>query len=169
MKDYKTFLSEQVELNEKVKTSQSVTVAGVGSDKKDTIASTTGLTVKVDGIDKVSFIKSLTDRTIYNFDSLISGFEALSTYTIRPEEKAVFKRTLEQMRNDDPRKEGLVRELENISALPHSSDKMMRTQNVLSTLNNIALEMGEGSLSSKQLRPELFIPNQTRRTFDGRG
>ena len=161
MKDYRTFLSEQVELNEKAKNSLSTLSGSLGgaADKANTIASTRGVTVKVDPSD-VSMIKAISDRTVYNFDALLSGFEALSSYTIRPEEKANYKRTLSQLRDEDPRKMNILQELENIMVLPASADRTYRTQNVLNTLNSIATEMGQGSLSYDQVQPQTYIPGR---------
>ena len=158
MKDYKTFLSEQVELNEKVKTSKSVTVAGVGSDKKDTIASTTGVTVRIDGIGKLDFVRSLTDKTTYNMGDFLKNFKGLSNYMIRPEEAKAYKQTLQQMKDSDPRKVKIAMELENVMTLPASADRTYRTQNVLSELEGIATEMQQGSVSYDDVQPTTFIP-----------
>ena len=158
MKDYKTFLSEQIELTEKVKTSKSVADFGVGSDKSGTIASTSGSTVKVDGIDTLNFIKTLTDRTTYNMGDFLSNFEGLSNYTIRPEEARAYKQTLQQMKDTDPRKEKIATELQNIMTLPASADRTYRTQNVLSELDGIATEMQPGSVSYNDVQPRTFTP-----------
>tara|TARA_R110000851_G_scaffold101557_1_gene217712 strand:+ start:10890 stop:11402 length:513 start_codon:yes stop_codon:yes gene_type:complete len=162
MKDYRTFISEQVDLTEKASNTLSFATPEVGgaSDKANTIASTRGVTVRVDGIDKVSFIKSLTDKTTYNMGDFLSNFEGLSNYTIRPEEAKAYKETLQQMRDNDPRKEKIARELQNVMTLPASADRTYRTQNVLNQLGNIATEMQSGSVSYGEVQPQTFIPGR---------
>jgi len=164
MKDYKTFLSEQVDLTEKASNTLSFVTPEVGgaADKANTIASTRGVTVRVDGIDKVSFIKSLTDKTTYNMGDFLKNFKGLSNYMIRPEEAKAYKQTLQQMRDNDPRKEKIAMELENVMTLPASADRTYRTQNVLSELEGIATEMQQGSVSYRDVQPKTFYPTKSR-------
>jgi len=160
MKDYKTFLSEQVELNEKAGNKLSVLPGALGgaADKANTIASTRGVTVLVNPSSSSELIRNISDRTVYNFDSFLKGFESLTNYTIRPEEASAYKATLKQMSDSDPRKLKIAQELENIMTLPASEDRTHRTQNILNTIKGIATEMGEGSVSYDYVQPQTFIP-----------
>ena len=169
MKEYKKFLSDQFELTEKLQTlSNTKPVAGSGVDAKDTIASTRGVSVKIEPSD-INLIKSLDNRAVYNFTSFLQNFADLSNMVISAEQAEGYKQALDRMNDSDPRKLRLMQEIENAMLMPKSADRTTKVSNILTTINSIAMEMGQNSLSYDQVQPETFRPDMTNRTFGRRG
>ena len=79
------------------------------------------------------------------------------------------KQVLDQMDDSDSRKLTLMQEIENAMLMPKSAERTTKVSNVLASINNIAMEMGQNSLSKDQMEPRTYIPNTTNRTFGRRG
>ena len=169
MKNYKKFLSEQVELTEKLQTlPKTAPLSGSGTDKANTIASTRGVSVKVEPSD-VTLIKAIDSRSVYNFSNFLQNFADLSNMVISAEQAKGYKQVLDQMDDSDPRKLTLMQEIENAMLMPKSAERTTKVSNVLASINSIAMEMGQNSLSYDQVQPQTYIPDMTNRTFGRRG
>tara|TARA_R110002124_G_scaffold128872_2_gene290001 strand:- start:498 stop:998 length:501 start_codon:yes stop_codon:yes gene_type:complete len=164
MKDYKTFLSEQVDLNEKV---LSVPAPGV-SDKAGSIASMRGSTVRVDNPNSFDFVRNHIIKTTYNFTNFIDGlnqnFGSLSgTMVVNPEQAKAYKETLKRMDDSDPKKAELAYRIDKMLLLPASADRTEKSQQILRELDGIAMDMQPSNVvSSDDFLPKTFYPTKSR-------
>lgn len=154
MKNYKKFISEQVELAEKL---QTLPKEGDGSDKADSIAGTKGVSVKVEP-SGVALINAIDSRSVYNFSNFLQNFADLSNMVISADQAKGYKQVLDQMDDSDSRKLTLMQEIENAMLMPKSAERTTKVSNVLASINNIAMEMGQNSLSYDDVQPVRFIP-----------
>ena len=172
MKDYKKFISEQVELTEKLQALGTVKpTSGFDPNKANSIAGTRGVSVKVEP-SGVALINAIDSRSVYNFSNFLQNFADLSNMVISADQAKGYKQVLDQMDDSDSRKLMLMQEIENAMLMPKSAERTTKVSNVLASINYIGTEMAQNSLPYDQRGdPKTYIPDpdMTNRTFGRRG
>ena len=157
MKDFKTFLKEQLQLSES-KGNLTFQASLGAEDKAGTIASMSQgdkTLVRYGDTSNSTFLNNMNTKTVYDFSKVLSSMESLDKIILRDEDKNKLKSVIDKM-PDSYAKRQLIQNMQDTVGLPKSADRTRRVQKIVNQINQYDMEAR--GVSRSAAIPQNFTP-----------